>query len=61
MIHAAENASGERSRVSPPVPHFLGSTTNEVRSTESRELFSEGELSKDWDDNNIGTADGKQT
>ena len=31
LLRAARNENGERSGVSPPVPRFLGSTTNEVR------------------------------
>ena len=38
----------------------FGSTTNEVRGMESRELFGEDKLSTDPDVNNFGSVDGKQ-
>jgi len=38
-----------------------GSSTNEVRGSESRKLFGVGELSTDQNVNNFGSVDGKYT
>ena len=44
----------------PVVWTFLGTTTNEVRSTEFEELFGESDLSTVWDIDNFGSNDGIQ-